>query len=75
MAEDYRVCKKGTYEFKSFAIDNRTINDTYEVTLSEYGGTENLGCGLFKIKSNSFDLTYPNDEVFIVLKGEGNRTG
>jgi ethanolamine utilization protein EutQ (cupin superfamily) len=65
-----RVFKKGTYEFHPFVIYDKTLDDTYEITLSEYGSTETLGCGFFKMKNNSFDLTYPNDEVCIVLKGE-----
>jgi ethanolamine utilization protein EutQ (cupin superfamily) len=66
---NYRVFKKGTYELKPFVLDNRTLKDTYEVSLSEYGSSEDLGCGVFKMQRNSFDLNYPNDEVMVILKG------
>jgi len=66
----YRVFKKGSYEFNPFVIDNKTLENTQEVTLSEYGSKKDLSCGIFKMKDNSFELTYPNDEVMLILDGE-----
>ena len=70
MKKGYRVFKKGTYEFIPFVIDGRKLEDAFEISLSEYGSRENLSCGLFKMKTNSFSLTYPNDEVLLIVAGE-----
>jgi ethanolamine utilization protein EutQ (cupin superfamily) len=66
----YRVFRKGSYEFNPFRLDRRILENTYEVTLSEYGSREDLSCGIFRMKDNSFELTYPNDEVMLILDGE-----
>jgi len=66
----YRVFKKGSYKFNPFVIDNKTLENTQEVTLSEYSSKKDLSCGIFKMKNNSFELTYPNDEVMLILDGE-----
>jgi len=66
----YRVFKKGSYKFNPFVIDNKTLENAQEVTLSEYGSKKDLSCGIFKMKNNSFELTYPNDEVMLILDGE-----
>ena len=65
----YRVFKKGSYEFNPFAIDNKILENTYEVTLSEYGSKKDLSCGIFKMENNHFELTYPNDEVMMIMEG------
>ena len=66
----YRVFRKGSYEFNPFRLDQKTLDDTYEVTLSEYGSREDLSCGIFRMSNNGFELTYPNDEVMLILDGE-----
>ena len=66
----YRVFRKGSYEFNPFRLDQRILENTFEVTLSEYGSREDLSCGIFRMKNNSFELTYPNDEVMLILDGE-----
>ena len=66
----YRVFKKGSYGFNPFVIDNKTLENTQEVTLLDYGSKKDLSCGIFKMKNNSFKLTYPNDEVMLILDGE-----
>jgi ethanolamine utilization protein EutQ (cupin superfamily) len=70
MNSGYRVFRKGSYEFKPFQIDGRTLERTFEVSLSEYGSKDNLSCGLFRMRNNSFSLTYPNDEVMLIVAGE-----
>ncbi len=67
---DYKIFKKGSYKFNPFVIDNKTLENTQEITLSEYGSKKELSCGIFKMKNNSFKLTYPNDEVMLILDGE-----
>jgi ethanolamine utilization protein EutQ (cupin superfamily) len=65
----YRVFRKGSYEFNPFKLDQRVLDNTFEVTLSEYGSPEDLSCGIFRMKNNGFELTYPNDEVMLILEG------
>jgi len=65
-----RVFRKGSYEFNPFRLGEKTLEDAFEVTLSEYGSKEDLSCGIFRMKNNGFELTYPNDEVMLILEGE-----
>jgi ethanolamine utilization protein EutQ (cupin superfamily) len=65
-----RVFRKGSYTFNPFRLDQETLENTYEVTLSEYGSKEAMSCGIFRMKDNGFELTYPNDEVMLILDGE-----
>jgi ethanolamine utilization protein EutQ (cupin superfamily) len=66
----FKVFRKGSYEFNPFRLEAKTLEGTFEVTLSEYGSKEDLSCGIFKMKNNGFELTYPNDEVMLILEGE-----
>jgi ethanolamine utilization protein EutQ (cupin superfamily) len=68
--DSYRVFRKASYTFNPFRLETKTLQDTFEVTLSEYGSKEDLSCGIFKMKNNGFELTYPNDEVMLILAGE-----
>jgi ethanolamine utilization protein EutQ (cupin superfamily) len=70
MERAYRVFKRGSYRLKPFVMEDRKLEDTFEVSLSEYGSREDLGCGLFRMSNNSFSLTYPNDEVMFIVAGE-----
>jgi ethanolamine utilization protein EutQ (cupin superfamily) len=66
----YRIFKKGSYDFNPFKLDKELLDNTYEVTLSEYGGREDLSCGFFRMTENSFEIVYPNDEVMLIMEGE-----
>jgi ethanolamine utilization protein EutQ (cupin superfamily) len=70
MEKGYRAFKKGTYELKPFVIDGRRLENAFEISLSEYGSKDHLSCGLFRMRKNSFSLTYPNDEVMLIVAGE-----
>jgi ethanolamine utilization protein EutQ (cupin superfamily) len=70
MERDFRVFKKGSYELKPFEIDGRRLEQAFEISLSEYGSKDNLSCGLFRMRKNSFSLTYPNDEVMLIVAGK-----
>lgn len=70
MLKNYKVFKKGTYKFEPFVIGDKKLEDTYEVSLSEYNNIKDLGCGVFKMENNFFNLTYPNDEVMMIIEGE-----
>ena len=69
MEKGYRVFKKGTNELQPFVIDGLKLEGAFEISLSEYGSKETLSCGLFRMKNNSFSLTYPNDEVLMIVDG------
>ncbi len=66
----FRIFKKGSYNFNPFILDKEKLDNTYEVTLSEYGSRQDLSCGIFRMTKNSFELVYPNDEVMLILEGE-----
>jgi ethanolamine utilization protein EutQ (cupin superfamily) len=66
----FRVFRKGSYEFNPFRLEAKILENTFEATLSEYGHKEDLSCGIFRMKNNGFELTYPNDEVMLILDGE-----
>jgi ethanolamine utilization protein EutQ (cupin superfamily) len=66
----YRVFPKGSYAFNPFRLEAKTLAGTFEATLSEYGSKEDLSCGMFRMKNNGFELTYPNDEVMLIVAGE-----
>jgi ethanolamine utilization protein EutQ (cupin superfamily) len=65
-----RVFRKGSYEFNPFRLGEKTLDDTFEMTLSKYGSKDDLSCGIFRMRNNGFELTYPNDEVMLILQGE-----
>jgi len=65
----YRVFKKGSYKFNPFVIYGKTLENTFEITFSEYGSKKDLSFGIFKMENNHFELTYPNDEVMMIMEG------
>lgn len=76
MEGEVKVYKKSGYSLKPFLLDGRKIEGAFEVSLSEYASKTDLGCGLFRMKRNEFELTYPNDEVMLIVEGQVDfRTG
>lgn len=74
MNKKFKVFKKGNYNFKHFIIENKLIKDTSMAILAEEYNPNNLGFGFFKMdnKNDSIDITFPSDEVIIILEGKYN---
>jgi len=78
MDGEVKVFKKVDYSMIPFLLDGRKIDRAFEVSLSEYASKTDLGCGLFRMQKNEFELTYPNDEVMLIVDGQvsiGTGTG
>ena len=69
MDGEVKEFKKSAYSMTPFLLDGKKIDRAFEVSLSEFASKTDLGCGLFRMKQNEFDLTYPNDEVMLVVEG------
>jgi ethanolamine utilization protein EutQ (cupin superfamily) len=70
MDGEVKVFKKSAYSMTPFLLDGKKIDRAFEVSLSEFASKTDLGCGLFRMKQNEFDLTYPNDEVMLIVEGQ-----
>lgn len=70
MEGEIKVYKKSAYSMKPFLLNGKNVDRAFEVSLSEYASKTDLGCGLFRMKQNEFDLTYPNDEVMLIVEGQ-----
>ncbi len=70
MKGEFQVHKKSSYSMIPFLLDGKKIDRAFEVSLSEYASKTDMGCGLFRMKQNEFELTYPNDEVMLIVEGK-----
>ena len=70
MEGEVKVYRKSACSMKPFLLDGQKIEGAFEVSLSEYASKTDLGCGLFRMKRNEFELTYPNDEVMLIVEGQ-----
>lgn len=64
------IFKMGSYTLEPFQLFDRPIERAREITLLEEGVPGRLGCGVFTMEHNGFSLTYPREEVMMIIDGE-----
>jgi uncharacterized cupin superfamily protein len=55
---------------RPFRLFGEPVERAREVTLLPEGVPGFLGCGVFEMERNGFSLTYPREEIMMILAGE-----
>lgn len=68
--QDFTVFRSDQIRLAEFHLDGTPVERAREVTLLAEGVPGSLGCGVFEMERNGFSLTYPREEVMMILSGE-----